>query len=120
MTLKVQSNQPTTRRSVLLEKLKVKQLVNKFPFMDSEGSLFCSQEPITDPCPQMYPVHNFPPYFPKMYSNVIFPSMPKTSKWLLPSGFPTKILYAFLIISPMRPAHLIFIDLITLVMFGEA
>jgi hypothetical protein len=38
-----------------------------------------------------------------------------------PSGFPTKILYAFLIL-PMRPtcpAHLIFLDLITLVISGE-
>jgi hypothetical protein len=38
-----------------------------------------------------------------------------------PSGFPTKILYAFLI-SPMRAkfhAHHTRLDLITLIMFGE-
>jgi hypothetical protein len=42
-------------------------------------------------------------------------------KWGIPSGFPTKILYAF-ILSLMRPTfpapHILF-DLISLTMFGE-
>jgi hypothetical protein len=46
---------------------------------------------------QMNPIHTFPPYFPKIQSNVIFPSPPRSSEWPYPSGFPTKILYAFLI-----------------------
>jgi hypothetical protein len=36
---------------------------------------------------QLHPVHTFPPHFPKIQS----------CSHLLPSGFPTKILFAFLI-----------------------
>jgi hypothetical protein len=32
---------------------------------------------------QMHPVHTFPPYFPKMHSNIIHPSTPKSSEWSL-------------------------------------
>jgi len=41
---------------------------------------------------------------------------------LFPSGFLTKILYAFQIypMRTVRPAHLILLDLITLIIFGEA
>jgi len=46
---------------------------------------------------QTNPVHKIPPYFPKIYSNIIIPSTPRSSKWSFPSGFPTKILYAFLV-----------------------
>jgi len=45
----------------------------------------------------MNPVHSFPPYFPKIHSNIIFLSTPRSCKWFLPSGFSTKILYKFLI-----------------------
>jgi len=30
---------------------------------------------------QMHPVHTFPPYFPKIHSNIIFPSTPRSSEW---------------------------------------
>jgi hypothetical protein len=30
---------------------------------------------------QMHPVHTFPPYIPKIYSNIIFPSTPVSSKF---------------------------------------
>jgi len=33
---------------------------------------------------QMHPVHNFPPCFPEIRSNIILPSLPKSSEWSLP------------------------------------
>jgi hypothetical protein len=32
---------------------------------------------------QMHPVHTFPPYFPKIQSNIILPSTPRPSEWSL-------------------------------------
>jgi hypothetical protein len=32
---------------------------------------------------QMTPIHSCPPYFPKIYSNIILPSTPGSSKWSL-------------------------------------
>jgi len=66
----------------------------------------------------MHLVHNFPPYFPKIHSNIILLGLPSD---LFPSGIQTKIMYTFLI-SAMRATfltHLILRDLITLIMFGE-
>jgi hypothetical protein len=43
--------------------------------MEPEGSLLCSQQPATGPyLSQMNAVHTFPPYFPEIHSNIIFPS----------------------------------------------
>jgi len=36
---------------------------------------------------QMHPVHIFPPYFPKIHSNIIIPSTPWSSEWSLPFKF---------------------------------
>jgi hypothetical protein len=58
---------------------------------------------------QMHPIHTFPPYIPKIHSNIILPSVPRSSEWPSPSGFPTKIIY-ILLIFPMWatwPAHFI-------------
>jgi hypothetical protein len=49
--------------------------------MEPEGSLQCSQDPGTR---QMNPVHTFPPYFPKIHSNIIVASMPRSYVWCLP------------------------------------
>jgi len=60
----------------------------------------CKCPPLVPILRQMHPVHTLPPYFPKIHSNIIFPSMPRSSKWSFPSGFLAKILYA-LLISPI-------------------
>jgi len=70
---------------------------------------------------QMNPVNIFPPYFSKIHSNIIFPSMPRSSKWSLPFRLSDKILYAFLI-SPKCatcPTHLTLLFLNIQTVFGE-
>jgi len=68
---------------------------------------------------QMNPVHNFPPYFPKIHSNIIFPATLMSSEWSFPFRFSNQNIVW---ISPLShafytPAHLIFLDLITLLIF---
>jgi hypothetical protein len=61
--------------------------------MEPEGSLPCLQEPAIGPVLiQMHPAHNFPPYFPNIHYNIIFPSTRRSSEWSLPFRFPTSIL----------------------------
>jgi hypothetical protein len=45
----------------------------------------------------MHPLHTFWLHLPKICYNITFPSMPRSSEWFFPSGFPTKILYEFLV-----------------------
>jgi hypothetical protein len=86
--------------------------------MESKGSLLFSQQPATDP---YHPVHTFPPIsliYILLLSYHLRLCLPSG---LFPSCFPTKTLYEFLI-CPMRatcPTHLILLDLITPIAFGE-
>jgi len=54
--------------------------------MEPEGSLpvHCSR-PLVSVLTQFFAVHNFSPYFPKIHSIIIFPSILMSSKWPLTS-----------------------------------
>ena len=54
---------------------------------------------------QMNPVHTLSSYFLHIHFNNILPYTHSCSKWLLPSGFLTKTLYAFLL-TPMQAGTL--------------
>jgi len=78
--------------------------------------------PLVPDLRQMNPVHTLPPYFSKIHSNIIFPSTASLPSGLFPSGFPTEILYTLLIylLRGTCPAHIILLDFVTLIVFGES
>jgi hypothetical protein len=91
--------------------------------MEPEGSLLCSQKPATGPCTESDD-SNPPPLNPISLRSILILLCHlclHLLRGLFPSGYPAKILYKFLI-SPMCatcPVHLIFLDLITIILSGE-
>jgi hypothetical protein len=84
----------------LLEKAPVAQLLRNFQhFMETEGSLPCSQEPATSPSPdpnQSSPYHHilFIPRLNLILSTHLYLGLPSV---IFPSSFPTSILCAFIL-----------------------
>jgi hypothetical protein len=94
--------------SYLLWNAKFRYRVRKIP----------SQVPILS---QMNPVHTFPPYFPNIHSNISSRLRLGLPRGLFPSGFLTKILYAFIIsiMCATCSTHPILLDLLIVIIFGE-
>jgi hypothetical protein len=65
---------------------------------------------------QINPFHNFPPYFPKIYSHIIFLSIPIPSEWSNPFRFSEQnsVPISHLSHACYMPPYLILLDLVTL------
>jgi len=112
----------TPRSKVLLQKLSGSQSRNYSYFMESEGSLPHLQVPAT--CPYPEPDQSSPCPHPTSWRSILILSSHLClglPSGLFPSGFPTKTLYISLLYSihATCPTHLILLDLITWIIFGE-
>jgi hypothetical protein len=70
---------------------------------------------------QLNPPPPPPTNIPKIHSDHILPFTPRSSSGLFPSGIHTKTLYTFLssFMRATRPAHLILLDFMCLMIFGD-
>jgi hypothetical protein len=89
---------------------------------EPEGSSPCSQQPATGPYPE--PGESAPPHPPQSIAlrSLLIPSFHLgLSSRLFPSGLPTKTFYIFLssLMHATRPAHLILLNLIRLMVSGD-
>jgi len=108
------------------DKLTVIKLVKKFPVFYGTLKVHWSVQKSPSSVPflsQINPVHNFPPYLPKIHSNIILPSTLKSSSCSLPFRSSDQNFVCISHLSHERytcPVHLIFFDLIALMKFSEA
>lgn len=89
--------------TVLFEKLMVIKLLNKFlPFMEPESSLPHLQESIISSYSELHESSSYPPSLFHIDCNITL----GLQSGFFPLGFPTKLLYAFLI-RPMQATCLV-------------
>jgi hypothetical protein len=89
--------------------------------MKPKGSLPCSQQPANVPimC-QMNSIHALPSYFLMIHFDTTFPSTPRSWKQHLPLRFSYQNYVGHLSsMRTTRSVHLILLQLVTLVIFGE-
>jgi hypothetical protein len=109
---------------VPLEKLRVRSAGQKIPSILWNPKVHYRVHKSSPPVPilsQVNPIHIPKPCFPKIHQMLSSHLRLGLPSGLLPSGLPTKMLYAPLT-SPMRatfPAYLILLALITLTILGE-
>jgi len=104
---------------VLLEKVYfLKHSTNSLHFLQHKGLLIHSQGPHLSVLSRINPVVT-PLYLLNINFNIILPSMPRSSKWLLSlwSLPPKPPLHST--ICATHPTHLILLDLISQILFGE-
>jgi hypothetical protein len=88
--------------------------------MEPEGSLPYSQQLSAGPYPEPDQTSPYHPILYKIHFNIIFHLDPGLPSCLFPSGFPTKIEYAFLFpFHATCPVHLILLDLMIPIISGE-
>jgi hypothetical protein len=82
-------NKLTPWRKVQLEKLIVAQLVKDFPPLWNPKFHYIVHKspPLVYILSQMHPAHTFQSFFPKINSDIIFPSTSRSSAWSLPFRF---------------------------------
>jgi hypothetical protein len=100
---------------VFLEKPIVTQLVQKFPAC---YGIWRFKAVFARICHWSLSSGKWKPCSCKITFNIILPSMPRSSNWSILSGFQTKIFYSSSMCA-ICPALLIFLDLVTLIIFGE-
>jgi len=108
----------TPSRRVLLEKLTGSQLVKKSPAILWKPKFHYRIHKCPPPVPtprQIDPVHTPTSHFLKIYLNMIFPSMPGSSKWILSLrlSHQNPVYTSPLPMHATCPVHLILLDLIT-------
>jgi hypothetical protein len=80
----------------------------------------CTRSPPSAPIlSQLDPLYTLPPNLPKIHSDPILPSTPWSSMWSLSLGFSTRTLTFYSPPPCVCPVHIILLDLICLIIFGD-
>lgn len=119
------TNQLTTKTSSMQQSPSlgaiVPQSVNKFPaFFATQRFYYHVHKAPTCPCLEPHQSSCTPPlYLLNIIFNIILPSMPNSSKWLLSLRSPPPKPSLHSTICATNPTHLILLDLFTQILFGK-